>query len=162
MKPRISPALLWFWRIYLPIVAVLTLGMVAAALGPEVESRFWPIRIHQRIENVVRTPDRLCWTWVSEKVRSRVSDNMDVFLTTSADRMVVAVFERDTGMPWGRSRAVGIGPHRQDYCVLLPPNVGVSDAVRVEQVAYYPGMLGVWHVSVRFPDIVDPPGANVP
>ncbi len=87
---------------------------------------------------------------------------MDVFLTTRTDRMVVAVFERDTGLPWGRSRAVGLGPHRQAYCVLLPPNVKPSDPVRIEQVAYYPGLLGLWHVAVHFPDIVEPAGASVP
>ncbi len=60
------------------------------------------------IEDVTRTGDRLCWTWASIKVRDLVSDDMAVFLTTRTDRMVVAVFERDTGLPWGRSRAVGL------------------------------------------------------
>ncbi len=157
-----SPALRWFWRIYLPLAATLMLGMVLIPLGPAIDGRYRPVRVGQRIENVTRAGDRLCWTWASTKVRDLVSDNMDVFLTTRTDRMVVAVFERDTGLPWGRSRAVGLGPHRQDYCVLLPPNVTPSDPVRVEQVAYYPGLLGLWHIAVRFPDIVEPPGATVP
>lgn len=162
MRPPMSSALRWFWRVYIPLAALLVLGMLAIPLGPIVEARFWPIRTDQHMTGIVRTADRLCWTWVSEKIRNAVSDNMDVFLTTHTDRMVVAVFERDTGMPWGRSRAVGIGHREQAYCVLLPPNVTQADPIRVEQVAYYPGLLGVWHVSVRFPDIVDPPGATVP
>ena len=152
----------WFWRIYIPVAMLLLAGMVAVPLGPVIEARFWPVRTEQRIEDVTRTADRLCWTWVSDKVRDLVSDNMDVFLTTRTDRMVVAVFERSTGLPWGRSRAVGLGPHRQAYCVLLPPNVRPSDFVRVEQIAYYPGLLDLWHIAVRFPDIVEPPGATVP
>ncbi|MGI3901216.1 MAG: hypothetical protein ACRYGP_13970 [Janthinobacterium lividum] len=152
----------WFWRLYLPTATVLLLSMLAAPFGPWIEGTIRPIRTDQRIEDVVRNPDRLCWTWVSIKVRDGVSDNMDVFLATRTDRMVVAVFERDTGLPWGRSRAVGLGPHRQSYCVLLPPNVRPSDAVRIEQVAYYPGLLGLWHLAVHFPDIVEPPDATVP
>ncbi len=42
----------------------------------------------------------------------------------------------------------------------VPTIVGASDAVCVEQVTYYPGMLGMWHVWVRFPDIVDPPSVS--
>ena len=136
--------------------------MLLVPIGPWVEGSLRPIRTDQRIEEVTRQSNRLCWTWVSIKVRDGVSDNMDVFLTTRTDRMVVAVFERDTGLPWGRSRAVGLGPHRQAYCVLLPPNVTPTDPVRVEQVAYYPGLLGLWHLAVRFPDIVEPAGAAVP
>ena len=152
-------------RAFFAFTTVCAIGlssMVFLEAGPAIEGRFWPVRIEQRIEDVTRTGDRLCWTWASDKVRDLVSDNMDVFLTTRTDRMVVAIFERDTGLPWGRSRAVGLGPHRQDYCVLLPPNVTPSDPLRVEQVAYYPGLLGLWHLAVRFPDIVEPPGAEVP
>ena len=159
---KISPPLRWFWRIYVPLAITVLLAMLALPLGPSVEQRFWPVRTDQRIEEVTRAADRMCWTWVSDKARNLVSDNMDVFLTTRTDRMVVAVFERDTGLPWGRSRAVGLGPHRQSYCVLLPPNVTPADAIRLEQVAYYPGLLGLWHTSVRFPDIVEPPGSVVP
>ena len=159
---RTASSLRWFWRLYIPIAALLVFGMLLVPLGPVVEGQLWPIRVHQEIEGVARTSDRLCWIWASEKVRSGVSDNMDVFLTTLTDRMVVAVFERDTGLPWGRSRAVGLGPHRQAYCVLLPPNVKPSDPVRIEQVAYYPGLFGLWHLAVHFPDIVEPSGAMVP
>ena len=159
---RTPAALHWFWRIYIPFAALLVLGMIALPLGPLVEERLWPIRTGQRMRGIVRTADRLCWTWVSEKVRDRVSDNMDVFLRSRTDRMVVAVFERDTGLPWGRSRAVGLGPHQQPYCVLLPPNVMPADPIRVEQAAYYPGFIGLWHVVVHLPDIVEPAGTSVP
>ncbi len=64
----------------------------------------------QSIEDVVRTPSRLCWTWVSIKARPLVSDNMDVFLETSTDQVVLAVFEKETGLTWGSSRAVGLSP----------------------------------------------------
>lgn len=152
----------WFWRTYIPLALLVLISVSATVIGPAVESRFWPIRTDQRIEDVTRTADRICWTWVSQKVRDRVSDNMDVFLTTRTDRMVVAVFEQESGMPWGRSRAVGLGPHRQSYCVQLPPNVKAADPVRIEQVALYPGLLGLWHTAVHLPDIVEPPGTEVP
>lgn len=42
------------------------------------------------------------------------------------------------------------------------PNVRPDDPVRVERVASYPGLLGLWHIALRFPDIVEPPGTTVP
>ena len=41
-------------------------------------------------------------------------------------------------------------------------NVQPTDPVRVERIAYNPGLLEPWHVAVRLPDIVEPPGAAVP
>ena len=60
---KTSPALRWFWRIYLPLAALLVVTMLAAPLGQFVEENVWPVRTDQRIEQIVRTSDRLCWSW---------------------------------------------------------------------------------------------------
>ena len=124
---KTGPALRWFWRIYIPLAVLLVIGMLAVPLGQFVEESVWPVRTDQRIEGIVRAADRLCWTWVSVKARDRVSDNMDVFLSTISDRMVLSIFERDTGLPWGKSRAVSLGPHRQNY---WPPAAAQRDGLR--------------------------------
>ena len=156
MSPRL------FWRLYWP-VALIACAMIGAPLvGPRIEHAMAPVRIDQHMENIRRSADRICWEWVSVKARPLVSDNMDAFLETRLDRFVVAIFERDTGMPWARSRAVGLGPHRQPYCILLPPSVAPGEPLRVRQTIYYPGWLGLWHVAVVLPDVEDPPGAAVP
>ena len=153
------PALRWFWRCYIPLAGLVLLGFLAVPLGPMLEARLYPVRIDQSVEDLQRTADRLCWTWVSVKARNAVSDNMDVFLDdlTDGDRQVLAIFERESGMPWARSRAVAIGPHRQSYCVLLPPSVKPSHRIRLEQTAFYPGWHGLWHVALSLPTI-DVPG----
>lgn len=48
------------------------------------------------------------------------------------------------------------------YAARSNRNVGPSDPIRVKQVAYYPGLFGLWHTAVRFPNIIEPPGATVP
>jgi hypothetical protein len=150
-------SLRWFWRVYIPLALLAVTFVLGAPMGSAIEARFWPVRTDQRMEDVVRSPDRLCWTWVSFKARDVVSDNMDVFMDTATDHLVLAVFERNTLMPWGRSRAVGIGEHHQSYCVLMPPSVGPADPLRLSQVAFYPGFLGFWQLAVRLPDIVSTP-----
>ena len=139
------------------VIAVICIPLVA----PAAESRFFPIRTDQRMENITRSADRLCWEWVSIKQRNRVSDDLNVWIDTPGELGALSsVFERDTGMPWVRSRAVGVGPHRQPYCTLLPPYLKPEDPVRVRQTAFYPGLLPLWHVQVRFPDVISPVGSE--
>lgn len=145
----------------LVVVCVLTF------LAPAAESRFFPIRTGQSIENIERRDGRLCWDWVSYKAENRVSDNLDLFIDVpGALGAVGAPFEKETGLPWVRSRAAApFQWHRQSYCILVPPYVKPSDPITVRQIAYYPGRLSLfgqslWHVALRMPNVVS--GGAVP
>ncbi|MEL6061872.1 MULTISPECIES: hypothetical protein [unclassified Methylobacterium] len=142
---RLAPYLLAAW-------ALLWAGWVAA---PYFEARFRPIRVEQEIQ-VVERGSRLCWVWHSTKLRAVASDDIDVHLVVGGDwpnRYSVAVFNRDTGMPWSRSGAMGVGTHDLPFCVLLPPHVTDRDDLVVEQTAWFPGWLGLWRVPLVIPPV---------
>ena len=150
----------------LPAAVIALLCMPLLFLEPLVEERFWPIRADQHIENVTRTDQELCWDWVSVKARNLASNNMDVFLTTferktpdapltETDRAVLSIYGKNDHLPWGRSAVVKVGPHRQSYCVSLPPYVKLGTPLKLEQLAYYPGFFGQI-LTVRIPEIYSP------
>lgn len=137
-------------------------AMLALKAGPAIEARLAPVRTDQAIEHIERALDRICWDWVSVKLRPLAAVDLDAVLETKTDRFIVAIYNRDTGMPWARSGMVGLGPHRQSFCVGMPPSVRPWNTVRLSQTAVYPGWLGLWHVPLKLPDVVDPPGAALP
>ena len=63
-------------------------------------------------------------------------------------------------VPWSHGQAVGVGPHRQHYCVELPETVGPDLPVAVAIVARYRGLAGLWDLRVPFPPIDSPAAAS--
>lgn len=147
-----------FWLGYFVAVALYMAGSVAMAFGPAVEARFWPVRLDQSVHHVERLADRLCWNWAGVKVRPLASDDLDVYVHVDRfpDRLVSAVYNAATGMPWRASAAPPPGPSDVRYCTTLPPHILPSDQVRVEWRAWYPGWLGLWRFSVDMPEVVSP------
>lgn len=143
-------------------IAGLSAAMIALNIGlqagPTIEARLAPIRGPQSIQVVERTPARLCWAWTFVKLRATWSDNLDAFLEIDGQPGgIAAPYDRDTGWPWGMKRfavAPRLGPYTLNYCVALPPAVQPGDTVRVRQVAFYPGWIGLWRLPVPFPEVV--------
>lgn len=164
----------WFWLVYWPLSILLVAGFL---FGPRLEIAVAPVLTDQAITEVTRDRGvlsfggrdypvgRLCWRW--DRVKRRplgfYSQDIDVFVDMPEDSASMTIFNRDTGAPWARSGAVAAGQvPPQHWCVLLPPSVSASDALRVRQTAHYPGWLGLWTLPVALPDIVNPPGAKIP
>lgn len=148
-----------FWTVYLLAVAAYVFVGLGSMLGPWIEARFWPIRIEQTIEVVERGDQRLCWIWHSTKVRVAASDDIDVHLIVRGDRAnryTIAVYRREDRMPWSRNGALGVGRHHLPFCATLPPRVTDADDLLIEQVAWFPGWLGLWRTPLVIPDVVSP------
>lgn len=146
-----------FWRSYAAALVSWTLALACVTFGPGIESRLFPVRTDQRVDEIVREPHRLCWRWSSMKTRSAISDNIDVFIHDgTGDRLVAYVFDRDTAFPWRIGGNVPAGYQEAHLCVLLPPRVGRDTPLRVEQIIYYRGWLGLWRTEVRVPDVTSP------
>ena len=145
-----------FWRFYAALTGLVLLGFVSIAFGPVLERHLFPIRGPSTINDIIRTPQRLCWTWHGEKLRDVASENFDVFLDRSnGDRSFPEVFHEDSGAPWRKKGAVAVGrPVNFRYCILLPPDVGMTDALTLRQTIHYRGLLGLWEVLVAIPDLV--------
>ena len=143
-----------FW-IGWPILVVLCF---LALVAPVIDQALFPVRVNQRIEDVYRTGNQLCWTWIGVKQYNRASDDNDATLITDEDQFVTSVFDRDTGKPFSRhGGAIKASPKPNvlHYCTVLPPFIHPSDTVRLQQVIRYAGALGnLWHVSTRVPDVV--------
>lgn len=150
-----------FWRLYWPVAVLAFLLIGAPLVGPSIEGRLRPIRGAQTITNIIRTDARLCWDWTFVKLRVSASFNLDAFLeVNSKPGGVTGVFELESGRPWGILKyAVSPRPepYTLRYCISLPPYIGQGDAVVVHQQAYYPGLLGLWTLTVPFPDVVSLP-----
>ena len=126
------------------------------------EAYFLPIRSNQSIskESIVRSKDRLCWTWVSDKERLAESDNIDVFLDTpKGDRSYPEIIDQATKLPWHRRGALPIGHYERNYCIALPSYVGPDAEVRLNQRIHYRGIGGLWTVLVNLPEVVSPGSA---
>lgn len=155
-------------RLYWVAFLLTALALLALTVGPRVEATLFPIRVDQRVEEVRRDGDLLHFVWVSDKVRMAPSGTLDVALITPNDRFEVTLFNDRSAdgepactnmIPWSRSRAVGIGPHRQHYCVEIPRTVARGERIDLVVVAHYRGFLGLWDHPVAFPPIADvPPG----
>lgn len=147
-----------FWRPYLACVGLYVAGSLAYALGPGIEAAWFPVRVGQRIHDVARADDRLCWGWAGTKIRDLASDDLDVYLRVGAspERLVGSVYHAATGMPWSAGGAPQPGPVDTRYCTTLPPHVRASDTVSVEWLAWYPGAAGtgLWRLHIRLPDVV--------
>ena len=161
MMPRTSPALVWFWRIYLPLAALAMAGVIASPFAGRVEARLAPIldNIREVPGSVHRVDGRLCYDWLSDKHRLAPLENVDVFLERPAtgDRSFPEVFDANTGRPWHRGGALPVKPdnlHRQ--CVFLPPDVGPGDPLVLRQTLWFRGWSSMWLVPVPMPDITSP------
>ena len=151
-----SPGELRFYKVLvLPCLAAIAY-LAAVAFGPTIESRLAPARVEQSVEVIIREVDRLCWNWRSMKVRPLAAEDIDVVLIVRGDRMISSVFSAATGMPWRQLGAVSVGPHVQRYCLTLPPHVSSTDAVKIEQTVFYPGLGGLYRFASRIPDVVSP------
>ncbi len=151
-----------FWTIY----GLVALGFIVLVVGPRVEGLIRPIRSTQSIEDVGRVNAFLRFDWVSEKTRMAPGGPLDVALVTPSDRFEVTLYNDTSApgeprcsriLPWARSMTVGVGPHRQSYCVEIPRTVTASDRIELVVVAHYGGLLGLWDLPVRFPPIVYTP-----
>ena len=156
-----SAPLRWYWRVYIPLVAVTLAAFIATALGPTTEARVHPVRgPDQKIVVIERSASRICWAWTFTKLRDVASDNIDAYLIINDEPGGVAnVFDMDSGRPWGLARyAVPVSdkPYTLHWCASLQPYIKATDAVRVTQVAYYPGFLHLWRLPVMFPDVISP------
>ena len=162
-----SPALRWFWRIYIPVALLALLGMPTLALGPVVESRLDPPRTSNENLHPTRTPDRVCWVWSSDKLRMAFSDDVDVHLDV-LDRagavqrtFVPALYNALTGLPWQSGLSLSIGHHEIPYCIDLPRTVRAESRIRIRFTPIVHGWLGLWPLPIWTPDIAAPP-APVP
>lgn len=154
-----------FWGAFL----LVTSALLALAVGPHVERHLFPIRAAQSIEDVHRSGDLLRFVWVSDKLRLAPSGTLDVALNTPGDRFEVTLFnDRSQAgeppctrmIPWARSLAVDVGPHRQHYCVEIPRTVSPADRIDLVVVAHYRGLWGLWDHPVAFPPIADVPAPS--
>ncbi len=150
----------WYWRVFIPLMALTLFGFVAVAAGPGIELRLDPIRGPQHIALIERSATRVCWAWTFTKLRDISSDNLDAFFQVNGDDGgVTAPYDMDSGRPWGLAK-YAVPPRADPYtlreCASLPPYVMPTDTVVVRQVAFYPGRFGLWKLAVPFPDVVSP------
>jgi hypothetical protein len=126
-------------------------------LGSAVESRAAPVRGAQSIDYVQRGDGALCWQWDSEKLRPLNSDDLDVRVTDgSGVSSLAAVYNPATRSPWRYGASIPLGTTRQYLCLDIPPWVRPTDWLRVEQTIRYPGLLGLWPVYTKVPDVEHP------
>lgn len=146
-----------FWWGYVAAVTLYAGAAAAFHYGPGIEAKRFPVRVDQTVHDIERDGAGLCWTWSSLKVRDRRSDDMDAYLWVRGQRYVVAIHRASDGEPWSQAGALPVGgPHHLRYCTTLPPSVRPADDLRLEQVAWFPGLLGLWRVPLRIPDVVSP------
>ncbi len=148
-----------FWQSIIQLAILLVLLAPPISLGARLEGTLFPIRTHQFVpkDSIRRTGDRLCWTWVSDKVRMATSDNIDVFLeTTDGDRSYPEVFDQITNVPWHRNGAVPVGHYERSYCIALPSYIKPGDPIHLRQIVHYIGFWNLWTVLVPLPDISSP------
>ncbi len=146
-----------FWGSYIAAVTLYAGAAAALQFGPRIEASQFPVRIDQTVHDIERDGSRLCWTWSSWKVRDLRSDDMDAYLWVRSQRYVVAIHRAADGQPWTPAGAMPVGgPHHLRYCTTLPPSVLQSDGVRLEQVAWFPGLLGLWRLPLHLPDVLSP------
>lgn len=145
-------------KILVALCLLAWLAVAALLAGPRLEAALAPVRVDQRVEAVTRTKDRLCWDWVSRKVREGATDDLDVFLYAEGieGRMVVSVYGAKDGMPWRRARVSVLGPLRWRWCVELPAHVPETAPVWLEMTAWYPGLGGLWRVPLPMPVVGAP------
>ena len=156
----------WFWRIYLPLAAAVFLAMSSMALGPAIQARFFPVRIHNENRTPVRTDAQVCWTWSSDKIRDAFSDNVDVSLDLldaegrTRNTFVPYLYNVRTGLPWQSGNSLALGHSEIPYCIDLPRIVKPEDRLRIRFTIIYHGLLNLWTLPMSTPDIVDPPTAR--
>lgn len=156
---RMSFPLRLFWLLY----AILALLVLALPAGSAIETRLAPIRnLDAKVENVGRSTSWLWFDWVSHKYRFAPSPGVDATMLAAGDVFDLTLYNdiSEPGearctrvIPWARSRVVGIGDHRQPYCVEIPRTVKPTDAINLDVTAKYRGFGGLWTLYVPFPPI---------
>ncbi len=152
-----------FWGAF-TLALVMLLGITT---GPFLETRLFPIRTAQSLDDVHRDPAMLRFTWVSDKLRSPPSTALEVVMKTAADRFELTLYSDDsasseppctTVLPWSRSHAVPVGERRQRFCVEIPRTVASDVAFDLTVVVSYRGLWGLWNTPVTFPALPVRPG----
>lgn len=140
-------------------------GLVIDKGGAALETALAPVRVHNVNSDVRRYPDRICWTWSSDKLRAAFSDDVDVHLDLIdregrvGNTFVPYLYREDTGEPWQSGLALGVGHYDLPYCVELPRRlIGTSVRLRVRFTPQFHGWRNLWTLPIWTPDIVDPPG----
>ena len=139
------------------VASLVALWMTA----PMIEARFFPVRTNQGIEDVTRMDGFMRFVWVSDKLRSASSDNVDVFVETPDERFPLTFYNDESPpdapctklVPWVKVKAVGLGHHRQPFCVEIPRAVPSTDWVSIGVTVHYSGLFGLWDLPLRFPPI---------
>ncbi len=161
---RLPHHLRLFWAAYL----LLLLAFVGLAAGPTLETALWPVRSKgATIEGEGRDRAFVRFTWVSRKLRMTPSPGVDAVMDAAGDRFDLTLYNDVSGpneapctrlLPWSRSLVVGVGEHRQAYCVEIPRTVAPSDAIGLTVTAKYRGLWGLWTLAVPLPPLVVPGG----
>lgn len=147
-------------------VATAAVGLVAVALwiGPRIEISILPVLTAQRVDDISRLGDRLCWKWIQTKRRDLKPIRLDMELIV-ADIVVRAIPQRTdrtavfelTHRPPGYSEAT--------FCITPPAHLTSAKELRVEaRMLYEPGH-PYWTLRQRMPTVVwraPPPPMPVP
>lgn len=140
-------------------VAAVLLVAPPLTLGARLELLVDPVLRNQAVpaDNVVRSGDRLCWTWMRDKERAPEVLDINVVLTTpGGDRSYPEVFDETTGVPWHRGGALPPGHYESRFCVQWPKFAAADERVLIRSTVRYRGLLGLWDLTVPLPDVASP------
>lgn len=131
--------------------ALMIVGAFTAINGPDLEQQLSPVLVDQRVSNVTRTRDRLCWNWTYAKARD-VTFIRNAYYAERDDgvRFPVSQFRPDLDIPTNDSTTAKMGVKRTiPECVTMPAALVRESRVSIQGVNTYKPWHGLWTLTQR-------------
>ena len=124
-------------------VALVVVGIIAVAVGPDIEERAFPVITDQRVLDRWRTPDAACFRWEYHKARGATLDRV-AFVVEREDgvRFPTDEFRPDLGIGTNDSTTAKAGTTRIiPKCVTIPVALRKAERFTIRGHQFY----RVWH-----------------